>query len=525
MSGLVILGGGSAGWLTAAYLAARLRGAMQGGLQLTLVEASDIPTIGVGEATTPSLRATTAEIGFTEPEFLRAALATFKHGIRFVDWSAPGEAYFHPFERPLRAGPEGIAEYWLRGLAASARPFSEAVCIQSGLAAEGLAPKRAEDPGFTGPMPYAYHLDAGQFAEALKAKAMQRGVRRIVAKVCGVESWPDGRIRALLLEGGERCEGHLFIDCSGFHSRLIGEHCKSPFEDRTDVLFCDRAVVCQVPHGAAAEIAPYTTATAQACGWIWDIGLSARRGVGHVYSSRHTTPEDAEAVLRAYIGPPAETVAARHLSFRVGYRPEPWVGNCVAVGLAAGFVEPLESTGILMIEQAAWALAALAPRHLAGGAPQAQFNALMRRHFSQIIDFVKFHYVLSQRRDSAFWRENVDPQSWTPWLVEKLETWRSAPPDIWDFESLHSIFDQASYQYVGFGMGWRPHATHPCAGRDAAAAQVFERVAGALGKARKVLPRHRALLEALQQQPAGPVVGAAPRFSTSTLAIPYNYAS
>ena len=532
MKHIVVVGGGTAGWLTADYLAAKLGDHSGDGLKISLVEAKDIPTIGVGEATTPSLRATMADIGVDEYDFMRVCNATFKHGILFANWTHTPEedaddAYFHPFERPLRAGTDGLESYWLRGLDADKRDFDDAVSIQYALARDHLAPKSPNDRPYDSPIPYAYHLDAGLLADSLKAIGMQRGVNHIVGRIIGLDVNETGEVSALQLESGDSVSGDLYIDCSGFASILIGKHYDREFADRSDVLFCDSAVACQVPNKPEQRIAPYTRSTAMPNGWIWDIGLSNRRGTGHVYSSRHTDGETAEAELRAYIGSDANGLPARHLKFRVGYRPEQWYRNCVAVGLSGGFIEPLESTGIHLIEQSAWALAAMIPRYFSGIEPQSSYNSIMSSHYEMAINFVKYHYLLSKRTDTDFWRENVDPKSWTPWLREKVEQWEKCYPDVYDLERLHSIFDHASYQYVYFGMEGRPKLSDVGGLRDRYAQSVFEKVSAGLANARQRLPSHEDFLREIHRHDGDGAqiqpVEALSKVNASIRNIPNNY--
>ena len=514
MKHIVVVGGGTAGWLTANYLSAKLGDSAGGAFRISLVESKDIPTIGVGEATTPSLRATMADIGADEYDFMRACNATFKHGILFVNWTRapaddPEDAYFHPFERPLRAGTDGMEAYWLRGLDPSGRKFEDAVGIQHNLARLHLAPKNPDDRPYEAPIPYAYHLDAGLLADALKRLGKQREVKHVVDTITGVDADATGLIKGLQLAGGETLAGDIFIDCSGFASILIEKHYGREFKDCNGILFCDAAAACQIPNaGGEARIAPFTRSTAKENGWIWDIGLSNRRGTGYVYSTRHAGQEEAHKVLREYIRASVEPARAaevdalpiRDLKFRVGYRPEQWHRNCVAAGLSSGFIEPLESTGIHLVEQSAWALASMIPRFFNGLEPQKQFNLIMSSHYEMAMNFVKYHYLLSQRADSDFWKENRDPASWTPWLREKVEQWRGSYPDIYDLERLHTIFDHASYQYVYFGMEGRPKISTIGGKRDKFAVAVFNRVSGGLENAKKRLPGHEAFLAAIHER-------------------------
>lgn len=507
---LVIVGGGTAGWLTAAYLASRLasnNGAAT--INITLVEASDIPPIGVGEATVPSIRSTLAAMGVDEFEFMRECDATFKHGIRFEQWchapeAQPGEYFYHPFQRPVKAGFDSLAGYWLKGLDPYKRKFFDAVSVQPRISDAYLAPKRLEDPSYGGPLPYAYHLDSGRLAEYLKKLARGRGVGHVLGKVERVTSNDDGSLSSIILENGTQLDADLFVDCSGFLSLLIGKHYRQEWKDLSSVLFCDKAIACQVPNLTPdQQIRPFTLATAQTAGWIWDIGLKNRRGTGHVFASNYMSADEAEAILRNYIGKQAkgegdDSLAFRTLDLRVGYRQRQWVKNCVAVGLSGGFLEPLESTGIHLIELALYMLEQMLPRYLAGGAPQERFNELMCDQYDISIDFVKLHYYLSSRRDSEFWRDNTAAKSATPELLEKMDAWQSSYPNIYDMRIVHSVFDHMGYQYIYFGMGAGENRIpgdvmgHQ---NQHLSKDIFQTTYDAFDKARKVLPNHREIID------------------------------
>lgn len=505
MHSIVIVGGGTSGWLTAAYLSSKLDSQLRSDLEFTLIEASDIPTIGVGEATTPSLRSTLADIGIDEFKFMRACNATFKHGIVFDNWTKspeedPNDVYFHPFERPLRAGSEGLESYWLRGLDPHKRRFDDAVSIQYALARLNLAPKGSKDKPYSSPIPYAYHLDAGLLADALKQLSKDRGIKHVVDKVVGVNTNDKGDISGLNLASGKLVEGDLFIDCSGFAGLLIGKHYEQAFTDYSDILFCDSAVTCQIPHKPNQTIQSFTRSSARENGWIWDIGLSNRKGIGYVYSSKYSSDDEAERVLGDYVGSAIKSQTIRKLKFPVGYRKQQWVNNCVAVGLSSGFIEPLESTGIHLVEQSAWALASMLPRFFSGSSPQAQYNGIMNSHYEMTINFVKYHYILSQRTDSQFWIDNVDPASWTDWLKEKVNVWKTSFPDTYDLDKLHTIFDHASYQYVYFGMNGRPELNSVRGKKDKFAHRVFEQIHAGLDNASNILPSHNDLLRFIHRE-------------------------
>jgi tryptophan halogenase len=459
---VLIVGGGTAGWLSAAFLARTLASQADGGVRITLVESSDIGIIGVGEATFPSIKGTLVAIGIGEARFLRESNGTFKQGIDFRNWvrprGAPGaDHYFHPFSLPSQqpSGPE-LLPYWLLGGAGAGVPFAEAVTLQKQVADAGHGPKRPGDADFLGPLNYAYHLDAASFAALLSRHAQGLGVRHVLANVERVELDAQGAIAAVITREQGPLRADLYIDCTGFRGALIGGALGSPFRNINDVLFNDRAVALQVPYPREdTPIASYTIATAQECGWTWDIGLQQRRGVGYVYSSRYTDQDRAEAVLRAHIGPASEGLPARHLKLNIGWREQQWVKNCVAVGLSGGFIEPLESSGIGLIETAAYLIGYLFP---ADGdlAPVArQFNALMRGRYERIADFIKLHYCLTQRRDTPFWRDNADIRTVPESLQEKLAMWRCRPPHRLDFVTDLEMYLPASWQYVLYGMEYR----------------------------------------------------------------------
>jgi tryptophan halogenase len=501
---VLIVGGGTAGWLTAAFLASTLGTRSQEGVRITLVESTDIGTIGVGEATFPSIRGTLAAIGIPEARFLRESNATFKQGIHYVNWVRPrgtpgADHYFHPFSQPSqRPGGPDLLPYWLLGAAGAGTAFADAATMQKRIADASRAPKRASDGDFLGPMNYAYHFDAGRFAALLATHAKSLGVVHVVATVERAELDADGAIAAVVTREAGALSADLYIDCTGFRAALIEGALGSPLRGMNDVLFADRALALQVPYPRPdTPIASYTIATAQEAGWTWDIGLQERRGVGYVYSSRHTDDARAEEVLRRHIGPASETLSPRLLKLRVGYREAQWVKNCVSVGLSGGFIEPLESSGIGLIETAAYLIGYLFPFN-GDTAPVARaFNDLMRQRYQRIFDFVKMHYCLTQRTDTPFWIDNADPRSVPESLRERLAMWRCRPPHRMDFITDIEMYPPSSWQYVLYGM---EYATDLGAAR--AAYPRFEDARREFATIREVsqhaladLPPHRALVE------------------------------
>lgn len=503
---VLIVGGGTAGWLTAAFLARTLGTSAPEGVRITLVESSDIGIIGVGEATFPSIRGTLAAIGIDEARFVRESNATFKQGIKYVDWVRPRGAsgadhYFHPFSQPSqRPGGPGLLPYWLLGAAGPGTAFAEAATLQKRIADASRAPKRVSDGDFLGPMNYAYHFDAGRFAALLATHAKSLGVVHTVATVERVELDAEGAIAAVVTREAGALSADLYIDCTGFRAALIEGALGSPLRAMNDVLFADRALALQVPYPRPdTPIASYTIATAQEAGWTWDIGLQERRGVGYVYSSRHTDDARAEEVLRQHIGPASETLSPRLLKLRVGYREMQWVKNCVSVGLSGGFIEPLESSGIGLIETAAYLIGYLFPFN-GDTAPVARvFNDLMRQRYQRIFDFVKMHYCLTQRTDTPFWIDNAEARSVPDSLRERLAMWRCRPPHRMDFITDVEMYPPSSWQYVLYGMEYATDlgASRAAYPRFVDAQREFAMIRQVSQHALADLPAHRALVEQL----------------------------
>jgi tryptophan 7-halogenase len=499
---VLVVGGGVAGWLSACFLARSIGG--DAGVQITLVESPEIGTVGVGEGTFPSIRATLAAIGIDEARFLRECGATFKQGVQFRHWvRAPGspgaDHYFHPFSQPSqRPGAPELLPYWLDGAAGEGAAFAQAVTMQKRIADAGRAPKRAHDGDFKGPMNYAYHFDAARFATLLAAHGRSLGVRHVQANVEQVELNGEGAIAAVCTREKGKLSADLYIDCTGFRAGLIGAALGSPFKSVRDTLFVDRALTLQVPYPKAdTPIPSYTISTAQQAGWTWDIGLQERRGIGYVYSSRHTDDARAEAVLRDYIGPAAEGREARLLKLDVGYRETQWVKNCVAVGLSGGFLEPLESSGIGLVETAAYLIGYLFPFGGEFEATARLFNQLMRERYERIVDFIKLHYCLTQRRDSQFWIDNADPATIPATLRDKLAMWRTRAPHRLDFVTDLEMYPPSSWQYVLYGMEFETRqqgsAVDPLLRLQVR--REFETIAHMAQRALSDLPPHRALVE------------------------------
>jgi tryptophan halogenase len=499
---ICIVGGGTAGWLTAGIIAARHRE-----LRITLVESETIGIVGVGEGTWPTMRTTLKKIGIAETDFFRQCNTSFKQGAKFARW-ATGEAsdyYYHPLVLPEGFPHLDLAPFWMKYSAEheDAPSFSDAVCFQEAVCERGLAPKLITSPEYAGIANYAYHLDAGRFASFVREHCVKNlGIRHIVDEVTEVVKNDQGDIDYVDTSKSGRLSGDLFIDCSGFRSLLLGEAMGVPFVDCSDVLFVDRALAVQVPYeNEQSDIVPHTLSIAQKHGWIWDIGLQSRRGVGYVFSSNHTTTDAAVAELRAYIGDQHRDLQPREIKIVSGHRQTFWKGNCVAVGLAGGFLEPLEASALVLIELSADMISTMMPAtRETMDIVAKRFNAATQYRWDRIIDFLKLHYVLSKRTDSKFWIDNRDPESVPESLREQMELWRYRAPGDQDFMSNTEMFPAASYQYVLFGMGFRMDTSDRLLDRDMGIAQrAFAQNESLKAKWTQTLPKNRDLINKIKE--------------------------
>ncbi|WP_114228916.1 MULTISPECIES: tryptophan halogenase family protein [Sphingomonas] len=495
---VVIVGGGTAGWLAAAVIAARFPAGSAGAKSVTLIESPDIATIGVGEGTWPTMRATLAAIGIGEAEFLTACDASFKQGSRFDGWrsGAAEDRYLHPFSPPAPLEPSDLVASWRAD--APDLSFADAVTAQAELCAHDLAPRQRNMPDYAGAANYGYHLDAAKLAALLRRHATERlGVIHVEDHVEGVEPGPGEAIAAVLTRERGRIAGDLFLDCTGHAALLIGGHHGVGWVDRGDVLFNDRALALQVPVPAGSPIASQTIGTAHEGGWLWDIGLPTRRGIGCVYSSRFLDDARAEAILRDYVARTAPfadlaTLAPRRLAFPTGHRERFWVGNCLALGLSAGFIEPLEASAIVLIELSLSALCDNFPAHAAALPIHARrFDALFRERWERIVEFLKLHYLLSERTE-PYWLAHRDPASVPPRLHDLATLWRDQPPSRYDLPLAEEMFPAASYQYVYYGLGGTTDLAPGTAARlDPAIRQRARTLAAAM-------PANRTYLDALR---------------------------
>ena len=475
---VVIVGGGTAGWMTAALLAK----ALGPQLSITLVESDEIGTVGVGEATIPQIRHVNAFLGIDEDELMRAVQGTFKLGIQFNDWRRVGDSYLHAFgDIGLPLGLVPFQHYWLRDRRerGDAAPGLWAYSI----AAEACAQLRFGRMERLGSSPmtgtrYAYHLDAGLYGQYLRRRCDPRQVRRIEGKVVDVRlRAEDGFIASLQLADGQVVEGDLFIDCSGFRGLLIEGALKAGYDDWTDWLPCDRAVA--VPSARVSPMRPFTQASARAAGWQWRIPLQHRNGNGHVFCSRFVSDDEATATLLAHLD--GEALAEpRVLRFTAGVRRTFWDRNCVALGLASGFMEPLESTSIHMIQSGVDRLIALFPDRHCDPALRAEYNRRTRFEYERVRDFLVLHYRATERDDSPFWR-HCAALAMPEGLAERIALFRRSGQL---FRHGEELFTEVGWLQVMIGQGIEPQAYHPAA--DALPAAELQ---GFLGNMRTLIQR------------------------------------
>lgn len=455
---IVIVGGGSSGWITANILAAHFEGMADRAPQITLIESPLIPTVGVGEATVPSIRKTLAKIGLSEPDFMASTDATFKTLIRFIDWNK-GEEFDHPFDKRLRPDTDEVVETWKSGQGTVA--YDRAFSVLSCLASELRAPKAVNWPDYQSPFPYAYHLDAFLLAKRLTEIGISRGVQHVLANVTNVEHGEDGRINSVKTDKETEHSADLFVDCTGFRALLIGEALRVPKRNWSDALLCDRAANMNVPYDVfQPTVKAYTVAIARSSGWQWDINLRSRRGLGYVYSSAFQSAESAEAELRAAEGPHAADLPIRHIKFESTKRARSWAKNCVAIGLSDGFLEPLESSGLYMVQFAGHALAeAILDYTHSPDATRNLFNESIEKLYEEVADYLNLHYVTSTRRDTEFWRAATSREAILPSVSDRLEVWKHRAPNDRDFSSALRLFSLQSHEYLLFGMGYSSSQT------------------------------------------------------------------
>ena len=455
MTNILIVGGGTAGWLTATILASQFNRNTDTKINISLVEAPGIPIVGVGEGTWPSMRMTLHNAGINETEFLKFCSASFKQGSKFIGWRS-GEAddfYYHPFELPIGNNGQDLSEeWWKRG---GSESFSKACCVQEAICELHLSPKLKTSRDYAGIMNYGYHLDAGKFSEFLRDHCTKNlGVGLTPDRVTSINSDENGQISSMQTEKSGRLSADLFIDCTGFRSLLLGQHMGVGLIDKADVFPINSALAVRIPYGGDAPVKSPTLSIAQEAGWIWDIGLSHRRGVGYVYCDKYISRDKAQKQLQAYLGIDDKVMAglsSKHLTIRSGYREAFWKHNCVAIGLSAGFLEPLEATAMMLIENSAHMVVSAIKNQDNFKKASDSFNVQLHKQWDSIIDFLKLHYALSKRPE-PFWQEVSARETMSERLRENVTKWEAVFPTQAAFNKTDDVFPTASYQYVLHGM-------------------------------------------------------------------------
>ncbi len=481
---VVIVGGGTAGWMAASVLSKAFGRAFS----ITLIESEEIGIVGVGEATIPQIRHINNFLEIDENAFLKATQGTFKLGIEFNNWSRLGDSYMHAFgEIGMALGLTPFHHYWLRARASGkgGSLWDYSVNHQIAIRDRFAQMDRIGSSRLTGTR-HAFHFDAGLYAKFLRGRAEAAGVKRVEGRIVEVRRRAaDGFIDGVTLEGDRPIDGDFFIDCSGFRGLLIEGALAAGYEDWTHWLPCDRAVAAPCAHGRA--IRPYTQASARKAGWQWRIPLQHRVGNGHVYCSRHISDDEAAAVLKANLE--GELLAEpRFLRFVTGMRKRQWVKNCVSLGLASGFLEPLESTSIHLIQSGVSRLVSMFPDRHFDPALIDEFNRQSRFEFERIRDFIILHYHANERTDSPFWierREMAVPAA----LQAKLDLFRSTGRIYREHEEL---FTEPGWLQVMVGQRIIPSRFHPLAAAlsDAQLAEFLGNIRTLIDRAAASAPLH-----------------------------------
>jgi tryptophan 7-halogenase len=482
---VVIVGGGTSGWMSAAALSKVL----QGQYDITLVESDDIGTIGVGEATIPMISLFNRLLDLDENEFVKQTQGSFKLGIEFVNWARLGDRYIHGFGV---VGQENATvdfhQYWLKqylaGKAKELEHFSinTAACMQN----KFMRPRLDVPNSPLSQIAYAFHFDASLYAKFLREFSQTRGVKRVEGKIANVITREgDGHVTAVTLQSGARVEGELFIDCSGFRALLIEGALQTGYDDWSHWLPCDRAVA--VPCVSAKELTPYTRSTARQAGWQWRIPLQHRIGNGHVFSSKYISEDEATAVLMSNLDG-APLAEPRPIRFVTGKRKKAWNKNVVSIGLACGFIEPLESTSIHLVQMGIAHLLSLFPSAGFEAADRDEYNRTMNQEYEWVRDFIVLHYKATERNDSAFWnycREMEVPAS----LRERMDLFRAHGRV---HREGNELFTKLSWLQVMHGQRVRPVSYHPLVDlrSEAEINEYLDEVSGVIRACVDVMPTH-----------------------------------
>jgi flavin-dependent dehydrogenase len=476
---VLIVGGGSAGWMTAAYLTK----ALEAGIEIVLVESPNISTIGVGEATFSTIKVFFDFLGLDERDWMPKCNATYKLCVKFVNWNAEGRAFHHPFQRYEVVDGFNVAEWWLK-LRRKKEAFdyacfhTPALCdakrsprymdgqVYEEKVQEHFLPEYAYRKNVLADLkvqyPYAYHFNASLLANYLRDYAIPRGVKHVLDDVVDIKLAEDGSISHITTKEQGDITGDLFIDCTGFRGMLINKTLGEPFISFGDSLLCDRAVAMQIPKDIAKDgINPYTTATALSAGWVWNIPLYGRDGTGYVYSSAFLSQEEAEKEFRQHLGSISDDRQPLHIKMRIGRNRNSWVKNCVAIGLSSGFVEPLESTGIFFIQHGIEELINYFPNRDFDEETIKSYNKSVANCIDGIRDFLVLHYNASNRVDTPFWKATKEELVIPEALPERMKLWNTRLPNNRTINPNYHGFELFSYITMLLGLGYQPSNSLP----------------------------------------------------------------
>lgn len=476
---ITIIGGGTAGWMTAAYL----NKVFGESIDIRLVESPTVSTIGVGEATFSTIKLFFDYLELDESEWMPECSGSYKLAIKFVNWNREGRHFYHPFQRHEIVDGFSIGEWWLK-LKDNLGSYDYSCFTVPYLCDTQRSPRyldgrvfdtKVEDyfrpekafkknmlSNLTIQYPYAYHFNAGQLATYLQKLAVRKGVTHIKDDVLDVKLTDDGSIGAVVTKEHGEIGGDLFIDCTGFRSLLLGKALNEPFISYSDSLLCDSAIALQVPRNIEKQgMNPYTTATALSAGWVWNIPLYERDGTGYVYSSAFTTAEEAEREFRKHLGSVADKCNANHIRMRIGRSRNAWVKNCVAIGLSNAFVEPLESTGIFFIQHGIEELVAAFPDRTIDPALVKQYNKARAHCVDGVREFLTIHYCASTREDTPFWKATKKDIKLSDELKERMEQWKMHFPNSRNINQHYHGFEAYSYSVMLEGLGYLPQRSLP----------------------------------------------------------------
>jgi tryptophan 7-halogenase len=517
---ILIVGGGSAGWMTAAYLNGALNQCgTQPRVEICLLESPDVPRISVGEATIPSIRHLLAVCGIDELSFMRATDATFKQSIKYVNWVHNDNSFYHHPFTSMRVKPlDKAGENWLRS--DRSIPFMETCSAQPILCELGLAPRMLGQWDMGAPLNYAFHMNAQKFADYLRDFSVARGVKHIFANLQRVNMKAEQQIKSIATDIAGEIEADFFVDCTGFKALLIEKALGVGYENLSQWLLCDRAITMHVPYDTfyPGQVRPYTTATALSNGWVWDIPMQNQRSVGYVHASAFISTEQAERELRAYQGLGCDALPTRVVDFRVGRRSQHWVGNCAAIGLSGGFIEPLESTGLYLSDLGVVLLAEHFPwRDEMSEQAARRYNRIMQNRYYEILDFINMHYCLTKRTDSLFWREVQKPERINARLAAKFDYWRNKPPTPQDYQDpafwggptgiqdadglsfpavdTGELWNHESYECILYGMDFLRNESEMWYGKNRPVPHVHPAILMRLKMARQKIPPHAVWLQ------------------------------